>query len=208
MAVLALVVPWLARPGSPAAAAGVQQVSSTAYQVVMAHYSFGPASLTVTAGDTVTWTNTDQAAHDVTTASAPASFHSPLLAKGQSWSVVLTVPGTYSYYCSVHPDMRARVVVQPAPVAPTRPPVTAAPSHSHGGSAATRPPTARPPVTHPPQPPAQGGTPTTPAPAGAANAGSTGSGSSLNPLLLVAGVVTAVAAFCLLLLATAPRRRG
>jgi plastocyanin len=203
---LALAVPWLVRPDRPAAAAG--------HQVSIAHYAFGPGAMTVTAGDTVTWTNSDQASHDVATTSAPASFHSPLLATGQSWSVLLNAPGTYSYHCSVHPDMRARVVVLARPAAPVAPVAPPTQTHPHG-SPAGQPPTthARTPAAAPATgagagagaPTSQGAAPARPA-ASPAAAGSQPTGGTLDPLLLVAGVVTAVAVFCLLVLASTPTR--
>src|SRR5690348_10149497 len=72
--------------------------------VTMAHYAFSPATITVHAGDTVTWTNTDVAPHDVTTTSSPVAVHSGTLSTGQSWTYTFTVPGAYHYICSIHPD--------------------------------------------------------------------------------------------------------
>lgn len=204
-AALALVVPWLVRFASPAVAA--------VHQVTLAHYAFSPTTMTVTAGDTVTWTNSDQASHDVATSSAPAPFHSPLLATGQSWSITLNTPGTYSYYCSVHPDMRAQLVVLARPTTPVAPPSQThshanpgQPGLTHGRTAGT--PTGPAPTS--PAPPGQsaagGATGVGPSGSGTAVAGPapTSSHSTLDPLLLVAGVVTAVAVFCLLVLATTP----
>ena len=73
-------------PATAAEAAGT-------HQVVMSGYAFAPRSLTVAAGDTVTWTNRDQAPHDVKTTSGPASVHSPMLSKGGSWSHTFTIRG-------------------------------------------------------------------------------------------------------------------
>src|SRR5438270_1189021 len=91
-------------------AAPGQAQAQARQHVMIEQYAYSSATLTVRVGDTVTWTNHDQAQHDVVTTSAPAAFRSPLLAQGQSWSQTFTVPGTYSYYCSVHPDMRAQVI--------------------------------------------------------------------------------------------------
>ena len=101
---------WLAAAVTtvaPAAAAG------SAHAVTMANYAFAPAALTVHVGDTVTWTNTDQAPHNVVTTSGPTSITSPTLATHQSWSFTFTTPGTYKYFCYVHPFMTGTVVVQP-----------------------------------------------------------------------------------------------
>ncbi len=185
----------------------------------MRNYAYSPASLTVRAGDTVTWMQHDSAPHDVVTTSAPAAFRSPLLSQGQSWSYTFRQAGTYSYYCSVHPDMRAQITVLPAD---TPAPAPAAPKPS-AAPAPTRP-AARPPVSSnhavaPPGPapsagpgpslpssvPAEPASPAPPPTEGAAVAQQAATGPSLDPMLLVAGVVTGVAVFCLLLLGS--RRR-
>ncbi|KOG19630.1 cupredoxin domain-containing protein [Streptomyces viridochromogenes] len=111
-------------PGGRAAAA--------TYRVAMSGYAFSPATLTVTAGSTVTWTNQDTAPHDVKTSSGPAAFHSPMLNKGGSWSFTFTTPGAYAYYCTVHPNMTARIMVQPAAPATS----AAAPTHDHSRAGA------------------------------------------------------------------------
>lgn len=171
-------------------------------QVMMQDYAYGPATLTVRVGDTVTWMQHDQAPHDVVTTSAPVAFRSPQLSAGQSWSHTFTKPGTYSYYCSVHPDMRATVTVlaaetpskQPAP-APTKP-VTTRPTMS-----------ASPTVSTPPTSSASAA-PVAPAPSSEAAPPvaqqAVASEPSLDPMLLVAGIVTAVAVLCLLLVGSRP----
>jgi plastocyanin len=121
--------------------------------VTMAQYSFGPAALTVHVGDTVTWTNQDQAPHDVTTTSAPVALHSPTLSTGQSWTYTFTQPGAYAYICSIHPDMKARITVlaaaptstpqRPTPTTATRHP-TAGGGGGGGGGAGPPPPPPRP----------------------------------------------------------------
>lgn len=85
-------------------------------------YAFSPAALTITQGTTVTWTNYDTAPHTVTVSSGPVTFSSPELEKGQSFTYTFTTPGTYSYYCAVHPDMTATVIVKAKPGGTTTPP--------------------------------------------------------------------------------------
>ncbi|MEV4034576.1 cupredoxin domain-containing protein [Streptomyces umbrinus] len=121
LSVLVLLVPLLLLWAAPGPA------SAATYRVAMKGYAFGPGTLTVPVGSTVTWTNQDTAPHDVKTTSGPASVHSPMLQKGQSWSFTFTTAGSYGYYCTVHPDMTARIVVQAAPT-------PAAPTHTHTGS--------------------------------------------------------------------------
>lgn len=128
--------------------------AATTHQVVMSGYAFAPRSLTITAGDTVTWSNQDQAPHDVKTTSGPAPIHSPMLNKGGSWSHTFTAAGTYGYLCTVHPGMTAQLVVEPA-AAPT----THAPVHHHPAPDPAAPPTRRsasamPPMTMDPSKPA------------------------------------------------------
>lgn len=173
------------------------QAAADTQHVAIENYAYSPATLTVSVGDTVTWTNHDQASHNVVTTSAPAAFQSPMLATGESWSFTFTVPGTYAYYCSVHPDMRAQVVVQPAPEtqAPAPAPVqTQAPAPETTQPAA---PAAAPPVTTSAVPlPTQQATQTAQAAMPA----------SLDPMLLVAGLVAGVTILCLLLMNARPEK--
>src|SRR5207302_6994602 len=94
-------------------------------------------AITVQPGDMLTWTNLDDAPHDVTTTAAPQALASGELDKGDSWSYTFTAPGTYSYHCSVHPDMTATVTVTDAPAAAPAP-VTAPTSASAPASVAAR----------------------------------------------------------------------
>ncbi|UKD59092.1 cupredoxin domain-containing protein [Amycolatopsis sp. FU40] len=189
----------LATPLAAPAAAATQTV-------MMQDYAYSPASLTGHVGDTVTWTQHDTAPHDVVTTSAPVAFRSPQLSQGQSWSYTFRTPGTYSYYCSVHPDMRAQVVVQPA--AATQPPPSAAPaSRAAPSRTAVAAPPAVPTATTSPSTVATSAAPVQssaaaapPTPAAAPPVAQAAATTSLDPKLLVAGLVTAVAIGCLLLL--------
>ncbi|SFW85522.1 cupredoxin domain-containing protein [Amycolatopsis australiensis] len=180
-------------------------------QVMMADYAFSPAALTVHVGDTVTWMQHDQAPHDATTTSAPVAFRSPQLSQGQSWSYTFRTPGTYAYYCSVHPDMRATVTVLPAETSaaqpkPTRAPATQSPPKQQQATAAAVPatvPAGVPAATTGPAQPAPASSaaaPASAAPETAAPAVAAATAPSLDPMLLVAGLVTGVAVLCLLLL--------
>jgi plastocyanin len=73
---------------------------------------FDPKSVTVTSGGTVSWTNTGKAKH--TASARDGSWTSPLLAFGQRFEHTFEVPGTYEYYCTLHPNMVGRVVVTDA----------------------------------------------------------------------------------------------
>jgi plastocyanin len=117
LTVLSLVALLSAVPG---------RASAATYRVTMQGYAFTPATLTVPAGSTVTWTNQDTAPHDVKTTSGPVQIHSPMLNKGESWSFTFTTAGSYAYYCTVHPNMTAGIAVQAAAPVPSP-----APTHSH-----------------------------------------------------------------------------
>ncbi len=75
-------------------------------------YKFAPARLTVKAGTTVTWRNEDDSPHTV--ASSTRVFKSKALDTDDAFSFTFTEPGTYEYFCSLHPHMTATIVVEPA----------------------------------------------------------------------------------------------
>jgi plastocyanin len=81
-------------------------------QVVIANFAFGPATLTVPRGTTVTWINQDEDAHTVTAAGDKPMFKSPPLDTGDRYAFKFDTPGTYTYFCSIHPAMRGTVVVR------------------------------------------------------------------------------------------------
>jgi plastocyanin len=78
--------------------------------VSMENFTFVPADLTVAVGTTVTWTNNDNANHTIV--SDTPAFESPSLAKGDIYTFTTTVPGVYSYHCSIHPSMKGTITVQ------------------------------------------------------------------------------------------------
>ena len=81
--------------------------------MVIKSFAFSPPIIEVPAGARVTWTNQDATVHTVISSdkSFPAS---PGLDTGDKYSHVFDKPGTYTYYCSLHPFMLGKVVVQPA----------------------------------------------------------------------------------------------
>ena len=81
-------------------------------EVKIDNFSFGPASLTVSAGSTVTWTNRDDIPHTVVSADDPKVFKSKVLDTDEKFSFTFTKAGTYAYFCSVHPKMTGKVIVQ------------------------------------------------------------------------------------------------
>jgi plastocyanin len=109
--------PAVAKPAAAKPAAAPNAASGTT--VMIENYAFSPASLTVKVGTTVTWMNMDSAPHTVTVSSGPVKFNSPNLQKGDVYTYTFKTAGTYSYYCAVHPDMTAKVVVTGATPTPT-----------------------------------------------------------------------------------------
>jgi plastocyanin len=93
--------------GSPTAG-GTAEAGAAA--VTIKGFAFDPASIEVAAGSTVTWTNQDSTAHTVT--ADDGSFESGNIANGASFSQTFNTPGTYAYHCSIHPNMKATVVVK------------------------------------------------------------------------------------------------
>jgi plastocyanin len=82
--------------------------------VVMKSLDFSPAAVDATVGQTVTWTQEDSAPHNVTYVSGPRFESSPtLVSPGDKFSLRLTEPGTIHYFCSIHPWMKATIVVSP-----------------------------------------------------------------------------------------------
>jgi plastocyanin len=73
-------------------------------------FAFGEKALTVPVGTTVTWVNHDDEPHTVT--STERVFASPGLDAGESFSYRFAAPGTYAYFCALHPHMTARVIVR------------------------------------------------------------------------------------------------
>jgi plastocyanin len=74
------------------------------------NYSFMPGDITVKAGTTVIWVNHDDVPHTVR--STGDVFKSKALDTDDKFSFTFDKPGTYEYYCSVHPRMTAKVIVQ------------------------------------------------------------------------------------------------
>jgi len=94
--------------GSGSLEASAQQGSNS--EVKIDNFSFGPATLTVTPGTTVTWTNRDDIPHTVV--SDDKTFKSKVLDTDEKFSFTFTKPGTYAYFCSLHPKMTGKVIVQ------------------------------------------------------------------------------------------------
>lgn len=95
------------RAGAGSLPAAAQQ---NATEVKIDNFSFGPAELKVPVGTTVTWTNHDDIPH--TAVSTDKTFKSKVLDTDEKFSFTFSKPGTYEYFCSIHPKMTGKVVVQ------------------------------------------------------------------------------------------------
>lgn len=105
---LALGLAFILFSGIHAYAGDSGQMASK-YQVNIQDFSFQPATLNVPVGATVTWTNKDEEPHTVY--SNDDVFKSKALDSDEAFSFTFKKPGTYKYFCSVHPKMVAMIVV-------------------------------------------------------------------------------------------------
>jgi plastocyanin len=83
-------------------------------EVKIGNFTFAPQRITVKAGTTVIWINEDDIPHTV--ASSSKLFKSKALDSEDKFSFTFTTPGTYEYFCSLHPHMTGAIVVEPATV--------------------------------------------------------------------------------------------
>src|SRR5437762_748413 len=97
------------RTGQKSYVASAQEKAST-MEVKIDNFSFGPGTLTVPVGTTVTWTNRDDIPHTVV--STDGVFKSKVLDTDEKFSFTFSKPGTYPYFCSIHPKMTGKVIVQ------------------------------------------------------------------------------------------------
>jgi plastocyanin len=88
----------------------VDAQQATTPEVKIDNFSFGPASITVPNGTTVTWINRDDIPHTVV--SSDSAFKSKALDTDEKFSYTFSKPGTYSYFCSLHPKMTGQIVVR------------------------------------------------------------------------------------------------
>lgn len=103
--VLSVTILLLLRP-----ARATSQEKQAAPEVRIDNFTFGPMELTVPVNSTVTWINKDDIPHTVV--ATDGAFKSRALDTDQKFSFKFEKAGTYSYYCSVHPKMVGKIVVQ------------------------------------------------------------------------------------------------
>jgi plastocyanin len=99
-----------ASSGSPSATGAGGASAAT---VDIKSFAFGPASVTITKGQSVRWTNSDGTPHTVTSGAAPTKdgkFDNQV-ANGGSTTIAFDTAGTFAYFCNIHPTMIGTVVV-------------------------------------------------------------------------------------------------
>jgi len=87
-----------------------EKMSTT--EVKIDNFGFGPVTLTVPVGTTVTWTNRDDIPHTIVSTDDPKAFKSKVLDTDEKFSFTFSKAGTYPYFCSIHPKMTGKVIVQ------------------------------------------------------------------------------------------------
>ena len=92
------------------AIAGLSPARAADTEVKIDNFTFSPQQITVKAGDTVTWVNHDDIPHTVT--SKTMTFRSKAMDTDDKFSFTFATPGTYEYFCSLHPHMTGTIVVE------------------------------------------------------------------------------------------------
>jgi len=108
-AVVAIVTLTLAL-GLWAAAASSDTKPPAVVDITIDNFSFTPQTVTLQAGAEVRWRNRDDIPHTVV--ASDGTFKSKALDTDDKFSFTPTKPGTYSYFCSIHPKMMAKLVVE------------------------------------------------------------------------------------------------
>lgn len=101
--------------GTPSTSEQKESQSSDPNTISISDFAFKTKVLTISKGTKVTWTNADEAHHDITPDEdyGSAFTGSSLLNQGDSYSFTFEEPGTYAYHCSPHPYMKAVIEVMP-----------------------------------------------------------------------------------------------
>jgi plastocyanin len=89
-----------------------EEAKGASTDVVIDNFTFAPPKLTIKAGTKVTWVNHDDVPHTATSSVKPRAFDSGTLDTDAKFSFVFTTPGTYDYFCAVHPKMTAQIIVK------------------------------------------------------------------------------------------------
>jgi plastocyanin len=93
------------------AATDAGNADAAAVQVDIVNFAYNPDPLTISVGQSVTWTNRDAAPHTATGRDRDA-LQSGTLKQGESYTATFDTPGTYEYFCEFHPNMKGTVIVE------------------------------------------------------------------------------------------------
>jgi plastocyanin len=105
-------VPAVSSSAAATSTTGPDKGQSTATEIKIDNFSFSPATHTVAAGTTVTWVNHDDIPHNIV--SSEQKFKSKPLDTDDKFSFTFSTPGTYQYFCGLHPKMVGKVIVEAA----------------------------------------------------------------------------------------------
>ncbi len=89
-----------------------EEAKGASTEVVIDNFTFSPPKITIAAGTKVTWINHDDVPHTATSTVKPRAFDSGTLDTDEKFSYVFATPGTYDYFCAVHPKMTAQIIVK------------------------------------------------------------------------------------------------
>jgi plastocyanin len=101
-----------AAPTATPAGDGDDKKTAASHQITIDNFAFNPRKLTVPVGAKVTWINRDDVPHTATSTKKPRLFDSGTLDTDDKYSRVFTAPGTYEYFCAVHPKMTGQIIVK------------------------------------------------------------------------------------------------
>jgi len=88
----------------------LEPAGSLEFEIEIDDFEFSPATLTVSVGATVTWTNMDGVAHTVT--ADDQTFDSGNMSDGATFSYTFTIAGQFDYICKIHPSMQGEITVE------------------------------------------------------------------------------------------------
>ncbi len=94
----------------PSLAAAQAEREANAPSVHIDNFTFSPQEITIPRGGTVTWVNDDDIPHAL--AASDKAFRSKAMDTDEQFSFTFNKPGTYAYFCSLHPHMQGKVIVR------------------------------------------------------------------------------------------------
>lgn len=94
-------------------AVATEATSSTpqTYNISIANYAFEKNTLTINKGDTIVWKNDDSVPHQIQ-GDELTDLKSPIMGNGLTYSFTFNNVGTFNYYCTIHPMMKANIIVK------------------------------------------------------------------------------------------------